>query len=93
MKENGIKVIPRRHAPNSIDENKETCVKSVQTKKSTPIIDFSKIPLEQRQWLKEGLAETPEIHNPFARKEEAISLTSITASIAIDLEQQRNAEL
>lgn len=52
------------------------------------LIDFSLLTTEKLQLLKERLAEIPEYPDLFVRREETISLTSTTASIAIDQEQQ-----
>ena len=56
----------------------------------TPVVDFPKLTKEQLQLLKERLAEIYWIPDPFARKEETISLTSTTGSLVVDPEQQKN---
>lgn len=57
------------------------------TQPEPQLYDFTKMTNEQLQRLKERLNETPGDYL-FPRKEEGISITSTTASIAIDQEQQ-----
>lgn len=56
-----------------------------------PLIDFSMLTTEKLQLLKERLAEIPEYPDLFVRREEAISFTSATATIAVDQAQQDTA--